>query len=143
MQTGWRQVVKVWPIRSLQTKATLLVIAIVATVLGLSTLVNIQDSQRALERDTRDEAIALAQQFAAGVGSWEELNNPATLQVEIGQAMEDRPSIVGVEVYATGYGVPHFITSSDEEIRPSPATEVFQVAQENKPVAVQRQGRTG
>lgn len=143
MQTGWRQVVKFWPIRSLQTKATLLVIAIVATVLGLSTLVNIQDSQRALERDTRDEAIALAQQFAAGVGSWEELNKPAMLQVDIGQVMEDHPSIVGVEIYAMAHGVPHFITSSDEEIRTNSATEVFQVAQENKPVAVQRQGRTG
>jgi hypothetical protein len=50
MPTDWRKVVKLWPSRSLQTKATLLVI---------STLINIQDSRRTLERNTRDEAIAL------------------------------------------------------------------------------------
>jgi hypothetical protein len=97
MQTRWRQVVRRWPIRSLQTKATLLVIAIVGGVLALSTFLNIRVSERALERDLRDNAIALAQQFAGVIGSWEELNNPATLQVDIGQVMEDRPSIVGVE----------------------------------------------
>jgi hypothetical protein len=37
MQTRWIQGVQRWPIRSLQTKATLLVIAIVAGVLALST----------------------------------------------------------------------------------------------------------
>jgi two-component system, NtrC family, sensor kinase len=143
MQTRWIQVVQRWPIRSLQTKATLLVIAIVAGVLALSTFLNIRVSERTLERDLRDNAIALARQFAAGIGSWEELNNPATLQVDIGQLMEDRPSIAGVEVYATTHGVPHFITSSEEESPTSAAPEVLQVAQENKPMAVQRQGRTG
>ena len=132
-----------WPITSLQAKATLLVIAIVAGVLGLSTFLNIRVSEHALERDLRDNAIALARQFAAGIDSWEELNNPTTLQVDIGQVMEDRPSIVRVEVYAMAHGVPHFITSIDEEVQTNPAPEVFQVAQENKPMAVQRQGRTG
>ena len=37
-------------------------------------------------------------------------------------------------------GVPHFITSLDEEGQTNPAPEVFQVAQDNKPMAVQRQG---
>jgi hypothetical protein len=60
---------KLWPIRSLQTKATLLVIGIVADVLALSTFLNIQVSQRALERDLRDNTNALARQFAAGGGS--------------------------------------------------------------------------
>jgi two-component system NtrC family sensor kinase len=143
MQTRWIQGVQRWPIRSLQTKATLLVIAIVAGVLALSTFFNIRVSERALERDLRDNAITLAQQFAAGIGSWEELNNPAMLQVDIGQLMEDRPSVVGVEVYTTPHGVPTFITSGDEELWTNAAPEVFQVAQENKPMAVQRQGRTG
>jgi two-component system NtrC family sensor kinase len=143
MQTRWTQVVQRWPIRSLQTKATLLVIAIVAGVLALSTFLDIRVSERALERDLRNNAIALAQQFAASIGSWEELNNPATLRVDIGQFMEDRPSIVGVEVYAMTHGVPHFITSSDEESPANAAPEVLQVAQENKSMAVQRQGRTG
>jgi sensor histidine kinase regulating citrate/malate metabolism len=98
LQTRWIQSVQRWPTTSLQTKATLLVIAIVAGVLGLSTFLNIRVSEHALERDLRDSAIALARQFAAGIGSWEELNNPTTLQVDIGQVMEDRPSIVGVEV---------------------------------------------
>jgi two-component system, NtrC family, sensor kinase len=143
MQIGWVQVVKRWRIRSLQTKATLLVIAIVAGVLALSTFLNIRVSEHALERDLRDNAIALAQQFAAGIGSWEELNNPASLQVDIEQIMGDRPSIIGMEVYAAAHGVLHFITSSDEEGSTNPISEVLQVAQENKPVAVQRPGRTG
>jgi two-component system NtrC family sensor kinase len=143
MQTHWIQAVQRWPITSLQTKATLLVIAIVAGVLGLSTVLNIRVSEHALERDLRDNAMALARQFVAGIGSWEELNNPTTLQVDIGQVMEDRPSIVGVEVYAMADGAPHFITSINEEVQINPAPEVFQVAQENKPIAVQRQGRTG
>jgi methyl-accepting chemotaxis protein len=143
LQTRWIQSVQRWPITSLQTKATLLVIAIVAGVLSLSTFLNIRVSKHALERDLRDNAIALARQFAAGIGSWEELNNPTTLQVDIGQVMEDRPSIVGAEVYAMAHGAPHFITSIDEEVRTTPAPEVFQVDQENKPMAVQRQGRTG
>jgi sensor histidine kinase regulating citrate/malate metabolism len=96
MQTRWRQVVQRWPIRSLQAKATLLVIAIVAGVLALSTFLNIRVSERALERDLRDNAIILARQFAAGIGSSEELNNPAILRLDIGQLMEDRPSVVGV-----------------------------------------------
>jgi two-component system NtrC family sensor kinase len=143
MQTRWIQEVQCWPIRSLQTKATLLVIAIVAGVLSLSTILNIRVSERTLERDLRDNAIALAQQVAAGIGSWEELNNPATLQVDIGQIMEDRPNIIGVEVYAMTHGVLHFITASDEETQTTPAPEVFHAAQEGKPMAVQRQGRTG
>jgi two-component system, NtrC family, sensor kinase len=143
MQTGWRQIVKFWPIRSLQTKATLLVIAIVATVLGLSTLVNIQDSQRALERDTRDGAIALVRQFAADIGSREELNNPATLQVDIGQVMRRRARIARVEVYTTAQGVPTFITSSDEEAPARPGPEVSQAAREDRPVAVLRQSKAG
>lgn len=140
MQTRWIQVVQRWPIRSLQTKATLLVIAIVGGVLALSTFLDIRVSERALERDLRDNAIALAQQFAGVIGSWEELNNPAMLQVDIGQVMEDRPSVVAVVVYATAQDVPHFITSSAEEVRTSPATEVFQVVQENKPLAVRGRG---
>jgi signal transduction histidine kinase len=143
MQIGWVRVVKRWRIRSLQTKATLLVIAIVAGVLALSTFLNIRISEHALERDLRDDAIALAQQFAAGIGSWEELNNPATLQVDIEQMMGDRPSIIGVEVYATAHGVLHFITSSDEESPTNSTSEVLRVARDNKPVAVQRQGGTG
>ena len=143
MQTRWIQGVQRWTITSLQMKATLLVIAIVAGVLGLSTFLNIRVSEHALEQDLRDNAIALARQFAAAIGSWEELNNPTTLQVDIGQVMEDRPSIVGVEVYAMAHGVPHLITSLDEEVETDPAPEVFQVAQENKPMALQRQGRTG
>jgi sensor histidine kinase regulating citrate/malate metabolism len=70
LQTRWIQSVQRWPITSLQTKATLLVIAIVAGVLSLSTLLNIRVSEHALERDPRDNAIALAWQFAAGIGSW-------------------------------------------------------------------------
>jgi two-component system, NtrC family, sensor kinase len=143
MQTRWIQVMQRWPIRSLQTKATLLVIAIVGGVLALSTFLDIRVSERALERDLRDNAIALAQQFAGGIGSWEELNNPAMLQVDIGQVMEDRPSVVGMAVYAMAQGVPRFITSSDEEARTRPAPEVVQAAKENKPMAVQRRGRTG
>lgn len=57
--------------------------------------------------------------------------------------MEDRLSVVEVAVYATAQGMPHFITSSAEEVRTSPATEVLQVIQENTPMAVQRQGQTG
>jgi sensor histidine kinase regulating citrate/malate metabolism len=87
------QIVKRWRIRSLQAKATLLVIAIVAGVLALSTFLNIRVSENALERDLRDNAIALAQQFAAGIGSWEELNNPATPEVDIEQMMGDRPTV--------------------------------------------------
>ena len=143
MQTRWIQGVQRWTITSLQTKATFLVIAIVAGVLGLSTFLNIRVSEHALEQDLRDNAIGLARQFAAGIGSWEELNNPTTLQVDIGQVMEDRPSIVGGEVYAMAHGVPHLILSIDEEVETDPAPEVFQVAQENKPMALQRQGRTG
>ena len=119
MQTRWIQLVQRWPIRSLQTKATLLVIAIVGGVLALSTFLDIRVSERALERDLRDNAIALAQQFAGVIGSWEELNNPAMRQVDIGQVMEDRPSVVGVAVYATAQGVPHLITSSAEEVQPA------------------------
>jgi signal transduction histidine kinase len=139
MQTGWIQVVKLRPIRSLQTKATLLVIAIVAGVLSVSTLVNIQASQLALERDLRDEASALARQFAAGIGSRAELNNPATLQVDIGQVMEGRARIVRVEVYSMAQGVPTLITSSDEEAPARPAPEVSQAAREDRPVAVLQQ----
>jgi len=51
MQTRWIQGVQRWPLTSLQTKATLLVIAIVAGVLGLSTVLNIRVSEHALERD--------------------------------------------------------------------------------------------
>jgi hypothetical protein len=51
LQTRWIQSVQRWPITSLQTKATLLVIAIVAGVLSLSTLLNIRVSEHALERD--------------------------------------------------------------------------------------------
>src|SRR5262245_53200428 len=140
MQTRRIQLVPCWPIKSLQTKATILVIAIVAGVLALSTFLNIRVSERAIERDLRDNAIALAQQFAAGIGSWEELNNPATLQAEIRQIMAHRPSIAGVEVYTTAHGVPHLIASVDETIWTNIPPEVFQVAQENKPMAVQRQG---
>jgi formate/nitrite transporter FocA (FNT family) len=70
LQTRWIQSVQRWPITSLQTKATLLVIAIVAGVLSLSTLLNIRVSEHAPERDPRDNAIALAWQFATGIGSW-------------------------------------------------------------------------
>jgi two-component system, NtrC family, sensor kinase len=143
MQTRRIQVMPCWPIRSLQTKATLLVIAIVAGVLALSTFLNIRVSERALERDLQDNAITLARQFAAGIGSWEELHSPAMLQLDIGRLMEDRPNVVGVEVYAMTHGVPTFITSGDEEIWTNAAPEVFQVVQENKPMAVQRQGSTG
>ena len=132
-----------WPITSLQTKVTLLVIGIVAGVLALSTFLNIRVSEHALEQDLRTNAIALARQFAAGIGSREELNNPTTLQVDIAQVMEDRPSILGVEVYVMADGVPHFVTSLDAEVQTNPAPEVFQVAQDNHPMAVQRQGRTG
>ena len=143
MQTCWIQGVQRWPITSLQTKATLLVIAIVAGILALSTYLNIRVSEHALEQDLRANAISLARQFAAGIDSWEEFNNAATLQVDIAQVMEDRPSILGVEVYAMADGVPHFITSLDEEDQTNPAPEVLQVAQDNKPMAVQRQGPTG
>jgi two-component system, NtrC family, sensor kinase len=143
LQTRWIQGVRRWPMRSFQTKATLLVIAIVGSVLALSTFLDIRVSEHALERDLRDNAIVLAQQFAAGIGSWEELNNPVTLQLDIGQIMGDRPSIIGVGVYATARGVLQVITSSDEESPTNPTSEVLQVAQENKPVAVQRRGRTG
>ena len=51
LQTRWIQSVQRWPITSLQTKATLLVIVIVAGVLSLSTLLNIRVSEHALERD--------------------------------------------------------------------------------------------
>jgi signal transduction histidine kinase len=143
MPTGWRKVVKLWPIRSLQTKATLLVIGVVAVVLGISTLINIQDSQRTLERNTRDEVIALGQQFAVGIESQAELTNPETLQVEIGQVLEGNASLVRVEVYAVTQGIVAFITSSDEEVPTSPAPEVVQVARENKPVAVLQARREG
>jgi hypothetical protein len=143
LQTRWIQGLQRWPFTSLQTKATLLVIIIVAGVLALSTFLNVRVSEHALERDLRDHAIMLARQFAAGIGSWEELNNTATLQVDIGQMMEDSPSILGVEVYATVHGVPQLIASSDEESPTSPTPEVLQVAQGDKPVAAQRQGRTG
>lgn len=87
MRIDWQQVVQHSPFRSLQTKATLLVIAIVAGVLALSTALNIRLSEHILERDLRDNTISLARQFAAGIGSWEELNDPAMLQIEIGQVM--------------------------------------------------------
>jgi hypothetical protein len=95
MQTGWKQVVQRSPFRSLQTKATVLVIAIVAGVLALSTLLDIRLSEHTLERDLRDNAIFLARQFAAGIESWEELNNPAMLQVEIGEVMDKRSRVRG------------------------------------------------
>jgi uncharacterized membrane protein affecting hemolysin expression len=120
MQIDWVQVVQLSPFRSLQTKATLLVIAIVAGVLALSTVLNIQVSERALERDLRDNAMALARQFAAGIGSWEELNSRATLEVEIRQVMNSRSGIARVEVYAIVQGGP--LSSSPAMMRsPRPA----------------------
>ena len=104
MRTPWTQVVKLGPIRTLQAKAMLLVIAIVAGVLALSTFFNVQASERALERDLRDKAIALARQFGAGIDSWEELNSPEQLQAMIEQIMEPRFSIVGMAVYAMTEG---------------------------------------
>ena len=101
---------------------------------ALSTFLNIRDSEHALEQDLQTNAISLARQFAAGIGSWEELNNAATLQVRIAQVMEDRPSILGVEVYAMADGVLHFITSIDEEVQTNPAPEVLPVAQDNTPM---------
>jgi signal transduction histidine kinase len=143
MQTDWKQVVQRSPFRSLQTKATLLVIAIVAGVLGLSTILNIRVSEHTLEQDLRDNAISLARQFAAGIDSWEEINEPATLQVDMAQVMNSRSSIAGVEVYALAQGVPVFITSNDEEVPASPAPEVTQAAREDRSVAVLRQSKGG
>jgi sensor histidine kinase regulating citrate/malate metabolism len=96
--------VKLGPLRTLQAKAILLAIAIVAGVLALSTFFNVQVSERALERDLRDKAIALARQFAAGIDSWEELKGPEQLQAMIDQVMEPRFSIVGMAVYAMTEG---------------------------------------
>jgi two-component system NtrC family sensor kinase len=144
MQIDWVQVVQLSPFRSLQTKATLLVIAIVAGVLALSTVLNIQVSERALERDLRDNAMALARQFAAGIGSWEELNSRATLEVEIRQVMNSRSGIARVEVYAIVQGGASFIISSDDAIPPaSPSPEVSQAAREDRPVAVLHRSTRG
>jgi two-component system NtrC family sensor kinase len=143
MQTGGIQVRKLWPIRNLQTKMTLLVIAIVASVLSFSTLVNIQASQRALEGDLREDANAVARQFAAGINSRAELNNPATLQVDIEQLMEGRARIARVEVYTLAQGVPTFITASDEDAVFRPAPEVSQAAREDRPVAALQQSAEG
>jgi methyl-accepting chemotaxis protein len=143
MQTDWTRVVQRSPFRCLQTKATLLVIAITASVLGLSTALNIRVSERALERDLRDNAVSLARQFAAGIDSWEELNNPATLQVEIGQVMDNRSSIAQVEVYAMAQAGPALITASDEAVPTSPAPEVSQAAREDRAVAVLQEGKGG
>ncbi len=139
MRTRWTQVVKLGLLRSLQAKATLLVIAIVAGVLALSTFFNVRVSERALERDLRDHAIALARQFAADINSWEELNSPEQLQAMIDQVMEPRSSIVGVEVYAVTEGVLTLITSRDEKVSDGPSPEVSQVVLKNRPVAVLRE----
>jgi signal transduction histidine kinase len=136
MQTDWMQVVRLSPFRSLQTKATLFVIILVAGVLALSTFLGIRTSERALERDLRENAIALARQFAADIGSSEELHNPATLQVDIGQVMDNRSSIVRVEVYAMAQGVPALIAASDAQVPASPALDVSQAAREDRPMAV-------
>ncbi len=130
-------------IRSLQAKATLLVIAIVAGVLALSTFLDIQASERALERDLQENAVALARQFAAGISSWQELNNPEGLKAEIRQVMEARASIVGIEVYAMTGGSPTFIASSGNQVRTGPGPEVYQAAWEDRPVAVLRNRRGG
>jgi two-component system, NtrC family, sensor kinase len=143
MRTRWTQVVKLGLLRSLQAKATLLVIAIVAGVLALSTFFNVQVSERALERDRRDHAIALARQFAADINSWEELNSPEPLQAMIDQVMEPRSSIVGVEVYAVTEGVLTRITSRDEKVSDGPSPEVSQVVLKNRPVAVLREEHGG
>ena len=143
MRTDWMQVVQLSLFRSLQTKATLFVIVIVAGVLALSTLLSIRTSERALERDLRENAISLARQFAADIGSWKELNNPVTLQVDIGQLMDNRSSIRRVEVYALVEGVPTFITASDAQVPASPAPEVSQVALGDRPVAVLQRSEGG
>jgi hypothetical protein len=143
MQRDWMQVVQLSPFRSLQTKVTLFVIVIVAGVLALSTFLSIRTSERALERDLRENAIALARQFAADIGSWEELNHPVTLQIDIGQLMDNRSSIARVEVYVLAEGVPTFITASDAQVPASPAPEVSQVAREDRPVAVLQRSEGG
>jgi signal transduction histidine kinase len=143
LQTRRIQGIQGWPLSSLQAKATLLVITIVGSVLALSTFLDIRISEHALERDLRDNAIVLAQQFAAGIGSWEDLNDPSALQLDIGQIMGDRPSVIGVGIYVMARGVLQAITSSDEESPTNPTAEVLQAARENRPVAVQRRERTG
>lgn len=143
MRKDCTQVARRRPFRSLQTKATLLVIVIVAGVLTLSTVLNIRVSEHALERDLLGNAVTLARQFAAGIGSRQELHDPATLQVDIEQVKDNRSSIARVEVYAIEQGDLTFITSSDEVVPTVLPPHVSQAAQEHRPVAILVQGKEG
>jgi two-component system NtrC family sensor kinase len=143
MPRRWMTVAQFWPLKNFQTKATLLVIAIVGGVLALSTLLDIQASRRVLEQDLRDNAIVLARQFAAGIGSREELNHPEVLQADIAEVMENRSSIVGVEIYTMAGGLPRLLASSDERARDHPPPEVIQAAVRGRSVAVIQPGRRG
>jgi hypothetical protein len=60
-----------------------------------------------------EHTIALSQQFAAAIGSWEGPTNPAMLQIDRGQIMGDHPGTLGMEIYATTCGVLHFITAPE------------------------------
>jgi two-component system, NtrC family, sensor kinase len=143
MLTRWMQVMKLGLIRSLEAKATLLVIAIVAGVLALSTFFNVQVSERALERDLRDHAIALARQFAAGINSWEGLKSPEQLQAMIDQVLDPHSSIAAMEVYAMIEGVLRLVTSKGKTVSEGPSPEVSQAAVKNRPVAVLREEHGG
>ncbi|MFN3476423.1 MAG: sensor histidine kinase [Candidatus Methylomirabilales bacterium] len=85
---------------SLQVRIISLVILIVAIILFLSTYLDIKLSEKTFEEDLKGQAVSLARELAASIGTWKELEDTEILGREIGEIKRVRRDLESIEVFA-------------------------------------------
>lgn len=122
----------------LQTKITLYVIGIVASVLSIA----ITASRLVIERQARlllrSEYITLFRQIGAGIGTLEELRNQSVLEEELAKLREIDPEIVLMEVFDLTQGTPQMTARSGKAVSglsPVPSESEIETIRRGEPVA--------
>jgi signal transduction histidine kinase len=96
----------------LQTRIICLVILIVGCVLFLSSYLDSTLSERAFEKDLRDQTISLAQELAAGLAVQQIIGAPEVLNREVQAAAKLRKNLHSIEVFLAGAHGPALAAST-------------------------------